>query len=148
MRAYYGYRILEFRDGKKRVHFPRRPVVNDYEIARCRIFDLMRLFRGQTREFQIWDGINPVSKLRFEKGRFISESPVFTEYSQKEADAIWADSQKARLKNQRVGMKPGDLSHWIKKESEKEVLLRRLNKDGYVQKERLTKRSLDGSYTK
>jgi hypothetical protein len=108
----------------------------------------MRSSRKENREFQIWDGINPISKLTFVKGHLVSEQDLLIPFykddrkNKLEEEAIWKEHMKPRIKNQKTGRTAGDMTSWIKKEAGEKVLATMGNKEAWIDSEPLFKRSL------
>ena len=62
--AIHGFRIIEVTEGKRVEHFHR--TARTYDLARARIFDLLRDRNNSRpeRKFEIWDGSNSRPKER------------------------------------------------------------------------------------
>lgn len=135
-KATHGYRVYEYRDGIQIDCF-RKSTLN-YEVAKCRIFDLcrdIRLKHLEQRCFAIWDGINAVSKITVLKSGNYSEVPyllpALTKKQQMGLELDYHLTTRYRLRNQSVGHKTGDITKWIVKDPGDFVEHANIRKDGY-----------------
>jgi hypothetical protein len=159
--ATHGYRVFENRSGYRIDCFPRS--VSRYEVAKCRIFDLcrdIRLKHLETREFEIWDGNNPISKVTVKKdGSYVDRDYLLTPvsisvkltngeefklsaYRQAEGyDRDYRIATRPRLKRQKVGRSAGDITRWIGKEAGEKELARMIDKSTYVPSKKVLTRT-------
>ena len=136
-KATHGYRIYENRDGIRIDCFKRS--VSRYEIAKCRIFDLcrdVRLKHLEKRYFEVWDGIDAVSRVIVDRDGAYVEVPYLlparTAKEQMEMDKDYMIATRNRLKMQKVGHVRGDITSWIKQGAGEKVLCRIIEKSSYV----------------
>lgn len=117
--AIHGFNIYENRNGERMRHFPKKSC-NKYLTARCRIFDLMRdrKYRGSARNFEIWDGIDAISRISFKENGNVIEKDYMAvavkgtiEFIERDRD--WEIYMKPRRKNQKTGRDASDISKWI-----------------------------------
>lgn len=142
-KATHGYRVYEYRDGIQIDCF-RKSTLN-YEIAKCRIFDLcrdIRLKHLEKRYFAIWDGIEAVSKISVHRnGAYVEIPYLLPALTRKEQIGLNLDyklSARYRLRNQSVGRKAGDITNWLVKEPGDFTEHVNIRKDGY----RLSKKTV------
>ena len=148
MTAIHGFSIIEKRDGLRFQHFPKRSTVKTYDLVKCRVMDLARdrrLKHLPTREFEIWDGINPISRIIIGKGVY-RETPYLLQPTHwRERVGYERDHQLAvrnRIKNQSVGRKRGDISEWIKAGPMDRVLCTKGNTESYKKEEKIITRTM------
>lgn len=118
MKAIHGYRIIEIRNGQRIEHFPHRTVKN-YEVARIRIVDLVRnkKWSAPIRYFEIWDGMTALTKITVTGRNIVAKPYLLQPRDFREAEGYERDFEiyrRPRVKNQKVGNTPGDLTNWVK----------------------------------
>jgi len=136
-KATHGYRIYENRDGIRIDCFKRS--VSRYEVAKCRIFDLcrdIRLKHLEKRYFEVWDGIEAVSRVIVDAdGAYVEVPyllPALTGREQMGIDKDYMLATRNRLKQQKVGHVRGDMTSWIKQGAGEKELCHIVGKDEYV----------------
>lgn len=72
----HGFEVRDYQSGE--LFFKNRPSVKRYSLARMRCFDLARNRkfhdRNAYRTLAIWDGSNAISKMKFFRGKLVSET--------------------------------------------------------------------------
>jgi hypothetical protein len=139
--AYYGYRIVEIRNGARIEHYPHR-TVKTFDVARVRVISLChdRKYKHlPERKFEIWDGVTPVSVLTVTKTE-IFEKPYLLQprngREQIQYDRDYELSIRNRRKNQKVGRDASDISSWIKQKPLDPELCKMIYPSGYVSKQK------------
>jgi hypothetical protein len=130
----HGFEVRDYQTGE--LFFKNRPSVRRYSLARIRCFDLARNRkfhdRNAYRTLAIWDGSNAVSKIKFFRGKFVSESsyliqPVdmkikltsgdeFRETEWRQALGLEKDARdwwSVTKKTTKTGRSAGDTTKWL-----------------------------------
>ena len=143
--ATHGYSIIEIRNGRRIAHFEKRSA-KTYELARIRIIELNhdRRYKQMDRRFEIWDGINPISVIKFTDTEIIEKPYLLPPRSLQEGLDLEKDytmSVRNRLKNQTIGKKTGDLTSWILQEAGDRELCKIVHKSNFKSVEKTISRT-------
>jgi len=142
-KAYYGgFNLYEYVDGVRFQHFRKHSVLY-YEVAIARIHDLVRnKYWSEPRSFEIWDGINYISKVicsRTDEGR--TSITIIDAVPEKayEKDLEIATRYK---KTSKYGAVAADTTNWIKKGALDRVPVMMIDKTSWIKTDKMTSRSL------
>ena len=113
----HGFEVRDYQSGE--LFFKNRPSVARYSLARMRCFDLARdrkfHDRKAYRTLAIWDGSDAISKLKFFRGKLISEGSYLIQPVQMEVKLTF-DTYKMSAGMQKLGLEK-DVRDWWKTKS-------------------------------